>query len=183
MSEPFQALLTPRLKLRCVTADDAAATSSLMTPDVSNWLASWPIPFTPEMAGARIGALRERAFSGDALPFAKTARLTGVLLGWAVIERSERDRDSASLGFWLGEQHQGKGYMRETAPVIIAAGFERLAVGVIEAGAHPENAGSITVMKACGMKPAGERLVHASARNRDELCCFYEIRRPQPRLG
>jgi ribosomal-protein-alanine N-acetyltransferase len=177
-SDPFAPLLTDRLRLRCVTADDAAATSRLMTPGVSRWLASWPVPFTPEMAGARIAALRQRAFRGDALPLAITARADGDLLGWALLERDDRDRTSASLGFWLGERHHGQGYMRELAPIVTTAGFELLAVDVIEAGAQTSNAGSFAVMEACGMTPVGERMVHAAARARDELCRFYAIRRP-----
>ena len=183
LSEPFEAQLTSRLEIRCVTADDAAATSLLMTPGVGRWLASWPIPFTPEMAGARIDALRQLAFRGDALPFAITSRTDGALLGWATILRNEGDRRSASLGFWLGERHQAKGYMREIAPIVTDAGFKLLAVDVIEAGAQLANTGSFAVMKACGMTLVGTRTIHASARGRDELCRFYEIRRAQSLSG
>jgi ribosomal-protein-alanine N-acetyltransferase len=131
------------------------------------------------MAGARIDAMRRRAFLGDALPFAITSRTNGELLGWTIIERKEQDRASASLGFWLGEPHHGKGYMREIAPVVSTAGFRLAGVEVIEAGAQMANTGSFAVMKACGMTRTGERMVHAAARGRDELCRFYEIRRPQ----
>jgi len=185
-SELFAEQLTNRLTLRCVTASDALATSLLMTPNVSQWLASWPTPFTSAMASARINAMRELAFLGQVLPFAITARADGELLGWAIIERHDRDQGRASLGFWLGEAHQGKGYMREVAPILIAAGFRLLGVDVIEAGAQPANAGSFAVMAACGMRLIGDRMVHASARSRDELCRFYEVWRqfhPTPPLN
>ncbi|WP_184509071.1 GNAT family N-acetyltransferase [Rhodanobacter sp. ANJX3] len=176
-SEPFEPLLTTRLRLRCVAPEDAAATSSLMTPGVSRWLASWPLPFTREMALARIEKIRRLAFRGHALPFAVTDKTDGRLLGWVILERNDKSRSSASLGFWLGEEHHGKGYMREIAPVVIAAGFELLALDVIEAGAQVDNLGSFAVMKACGMKPIGGRSIYAPARDRDELCHFYEVRR------
>lgn len=41
-------------RLRPLRPADAAALSALMTPEVSRWLASWPVPFTPEMAEARL---------------------------------------------------------------------------------------------------------------------------------
>jgi ribosomal-protein-alanine N-acetyltransferase len=179
-SEPFERQQTSRLVLRCVTANDSAATSLLMTPGVSCWLASWPVPFTLGMASARIHALRQLAFLGDALPFAITTKTDGELLGWAIVERNGRDRKSASLGFWLGERHHGKGYMQEVAPVVMAAGFKLLSVDVIEAGAQVANIGSFTIMRLCGMKPVGERMVHASARGRDELCRFYAISSLRP---
>jgi [ribosomal protein S5]-alanine N-acetyltransferase len=178
VTEPFAARSTNRLRLRCVTADDALATSRLMTPAVSRWLASWPMPFTLKMAQQRIADLREQAYRGDALPFAIVARLNEELVGWATIVRNERDRASAALGFWLGEHHHGKGYMREIAPIVLAAGFATLGVNVIEAGAQIANAGSFAVMKACGMTAVGERMVYAAARRQDEPCCFYEVRRP-----
>lgn len=175
--DPHEILSTNRLLLRWVNAGDAVPTAKLMTIAVSRWLASWPIPFTAEMAQRRIGELRALALRGDALPFAITAKQDGELLGWAHIVREPRVAEAASLSFWLGEAHHGKGYMREIAPMLVSAGFSRLLVERIEAGAQTANTGSFAVMKACGMTPAGERMVYAPARDRDELCAFYEVRR------
>ncbi len=153
------------------------ATSRLMTPGISRWLASWPVPVTPAMASGRIDDLRRLAFHGDALPFAVIGRCEGGLLGWATVTRGDLDRSSASMSFWLGEAHQGKGYMREVAPAAVGAGFDLLGVNEIEAGAQVTNAASFAVMTACGMMPAGERYVHASARRQEELCRFYKVAR------
>ncbi|MCB8877854.1 GNAT family N-acetyltransferase [Acidisoma silvae] len=178
--EPCETLSTNRLVLRWVSLDDASSTSKLMTPAVSRCLASWPIPFTVDMAKTLISKLRDLALRGDALPFAITARQDGELLGWASIVRNPQKSAFASLSFWLGEAHHGKGYMREIASIIVTVGFKRLCVDIIEAGAQTANVGSFAVMKACGMTPAGERMVYASARARKELCYFYEVRRPLP---
>jgi len=148
-----------------------------MTSDVSRWLASWPAPFTPAMASRRIDDLRRLAIRGDAVPFAITGRCDGGLFGWVTITRNNADRSSASLSFWLGEAHQGKGYMREVAPTAVAAGFELLGVNEIESGAQVTNVGSFAVMELCGMTPAGQRQVYASARRRKELCGYYKIAR------
>ena len=177
--EPLAQRLTDRLILRCLCPGDAMATSRLMTSDVSRWLASWPVPFTSAMASGRIDDLRRLAFNRDALPFAITSRCDGQLFGWATVTRNNADRSSASMSFWLGEAHQGKGYMREVALIVVAAGFELLGVNEIEAGAQEANVGSFAVMKLCGMTPAGERQVYASARCREELCRFYKIARRQ----
>ena len=82
------------------------------------------------------------------------------------------------LAYWLGKKHHGYGYMREAAPATVAAAFERLDLEVIEAGAQPGNAASFAILRSCGMAPAGERMVFASARGRDELCLLYEVMRP-----
>lgn len=177
--DPFEPLETARLRLRCVSHEDALVVSQMMTPEISRWVASWPIPFTREMASARIKAAREMAYAGDALPFAVIVKESGELIGWVTLNRDDDDQRRGSFGYWLGEAHHGKGYMRELAPVVLAAGFRLLNLDVIEAGAQPENVASFSIMQSCGMNFVGERSVYAHARTRNEICPFYEIIRPQ----
>jgi ribosomal-protein-alanine N-acetyltransferase len=177
IQEPFQPLETVRLLLRCVVDQDATATSALVTSEISRWLAYWPTPFTVEMATSRIAASRALAYAGDALPLVVIEKTSNTLLGWAMLNRDESDRLRGSFGDWIGEQYQGKGYMKELAPAVIAAGFKLLNLDVIEAGAQLGNTASFAVMRACGMKPAHESWVYAPARGQDELCAFHDIRR------
>ncbi len=176
----FAPLGTERLRLRCVRLDDAAQISRLMTPAVSRWVSSWPVPFTPEMAAERIVAAREAAEMGKLLPFAIERRFDGVLLGWISVTRDAKDDRRGALGYWLGEEHHGDGYMHEAAAVVMAAGFGRLELEVIEAGAQPGNVAAFAVLRGCGMAPTGGRTVFAPARGHDELCLFYEAARPCP---
>jgi ribosomal-protein-alanine N-acetyltransferase len=176
--DPFEPLETARLQLRCVSVGDAAATARLMTPHVSRWVANWQIPFTADMAAARIEAMRQLALKGEALPFAVLMKAERELIGWVMINRDGENPRRGSLGYWLGETYQGKGYMKEIAPVVLAAGFELLELDVIDAAAQLENTGSFAVMQACGMKLVREGKVYAPARKREELCFFYEIERP-----
>ena len=171
---------TPRLRLRCVRQDDAARVSAMMTPAVSRWVATWPVPFTPEMASERIAAARDAAAVGTTLPFAVERRSDGALLGWIGVHRGATAGRRGMLGYWLGEEHQGQGYMREAAPAAVVAGFDLLGLGVVEAAAQPENAASLAVLRTCGMEPVGERTFFAPARGRDELCLFFEVMRPVP---
>lgn len=55
-ADPFPAIDTPRLRLRCARAADAPRISGLMTPAIGRWLASWPTPYTQAMARERIAA-------------------------------------------------------------------------------------------------------------------------------
>lgn len=177
-TEPFEPIETARLKMRCVAPGDAAATSALMAPEVSRWLANWPVPFTPEMAATRIELVRKLAAKGGAMPLAVVSKASDEFAGWVMIHREADDRRRASFGYWLGQAHHGKGYMKEIAPVALAAAFRLLDLDVISAGAHPSNLASLAVMRRCGMKHVGEGLVYASARERKEHCHFYEIERP-----
>lgn len=177
-ADPFDPVETARLKLRCVRPGDAARTSAMMTRAVSRWVASWSVPFTPKMATERIAAARVAAEDGRALPFVAERRSDGALRGWVGVTRDAMDNGRGVLGYWLGEEFRGCGYMREAAQAVVVTAFERLNLNVIEAGAQPENAASFAVMRRCGMTPAGERMVFAPARERDELCLLYEKVRP-----
>ena len=176
-ADPFPPLETARLRLRCVAFGDAVEIAKMMTPEVSRWLAYWPYPFTLEMAIERIELLRNRACAGSALPFAVTEKDNGNLIGMAMFQRDKEIGRRGSFGYWLAEKYQGKGYMKELAPVVLAKAFELFDVDVIEAAAQPTNAASFAVMLSCGMKPSKTGFVYAPARNRDELCHFFEISR------
>jgi [ribosomal protein S5]-alanine N-acetyltransferase len=178
-NDPFPSLETARLRLRCVVAEDAAAMAVIMTPGVSRWVATWPVPFTPEMADARIQLARESARRGDALPCAVIDKADGAFIGWAAINRDKENPRRGSFGYWLGERSHGKGYMREVAPIALAVGFDMLDLDVIEAAALPENIASIAVMVGCGMERTGEGMIYVPTRERHELCRFYEIKRPR----
>ncbi|AWN54940.1 GNAT family N-acetyltransferase [Methylobacterium sp. 17Sr1-1] len=175
--QPPPTLDTPRLHLRPVAPDDAEATSALMTPAVSRWLAFWPLPFTVAVARERIAMAQTLAEAGQALSLAVTARETGELLGWIMLHRSGDDPRTATVGYWLGEAHQRRGFLREAITALLPVAAAWLDVDRIEASAHPENAGSFAVMRACGMRFLGETVIHAPARNRDERVHIYAVAR------
>jgi ribosomal-protein-alanine N-acetyltransferase len=101
-SSLFASLDTVRLELRCVSGRDAQQTSKLMTEAVSRRVASWPCPFSEEMAMERIRLMRRLAVEGRALPFAITRKPDDELIGWAMLVRHKDVHTRASLGYWLG---------------------------------------------------------------------------------
>ena len=149
-----------------------------MTPSVSRWVASWPYPFTVEMAEDRVGDASELNAAGKALLLAIERREDEALLGCIGVQRGRHDPRRGGLGYWIGEPYQGQGYATEAAAGVLGPAFRLLDLDVIEACAQPENGASFAIMRRLGMKPAGERMVFAPARQREELCLVYEIVRP-----
>jgi ribosomal-protein-alanine N-acetyltransferase len=174
----LETLETERLRLRCVRPGDANSVSSLMTPEVSRWLISWPVPFTKEMAEERIASARHGVAEGTILPFAIERRSDGAFLGWLSVTHIAERR--ALLSYWLGEEHHGQGYMREAVTVAIGEAFRLLDVDVIEAAAQPSNGPSLALLRRCGMSPLGERMIFAPARGRNERCVVLELLRLGP---
>ncbi|WP_239479466.1 GNAT family N-acetyltransferase [Lichenicola cladoniae] len=149
----------------------------MMTPSVSRWVASWPMPFTIDMAIERITSMRHAATERRALPCVVERRLDAALLGWIAVTRSGAEDHRAMLGYWMGDIHQGHGYMREAAPAAVKSAFRLFDVDVIEAAAQPGNVASLAVLRGCGMAQVGERAIYAPARARNELCLVHEVAR------
>jgi ribosomal-protein-alanine N-acetyltransferase len=167
---------TKNLNLRLVDRRDAPAISKLLTADISQWLAAWPYPYTTEMAEDRIQAMMSLNEQNDALAFVITLDPQDTVIGWIAVTRDPQERHRGALGYWIASAHHGKEYASESVRAILPIGFTSLHLAVIEAGAQPENTGSLAVMRKAGMQPAGERMVYAPSRARDERCLFYEAR-------
>lgn len=162
---------TARLRLRPPRLGDAPALSALMTPAVSRWLASWPVPFTRELAHARIaGVLDAMAQGGTLCCIIEHAGETAGWIGAARLPGTSR----ASFGYWLGEPHHGQALMREAAPAFVVVLRPRLALDSIEATCQPGNHASARTLAACGLSRVGQRTDPAPARNRNELVDVWE---------
>lgn len=170
----FAPIHTPRLSLRCIEPADALATSRLMTPDVSRWVASWPSPMSESMAQARITSTLEKMQQNKSLALAACEKDNN-LMGWISFNRDTQSPHDAGFGYWLGTQYHGKGYMKELAPAAIELAFNILNIHRIIAAAQPENAASFAIMRHCGMTFTHEGNVFSSTRNREEWCHWYEL--------
>jgi [ribosomal protein S5]-alanine N-acetyltransferase len=176
-SDPFDPIETHRLRLRCVNAADAEPTASMMCAKIASRLASWPLPFTLEMAQDRVRRARIAAIAGKAVPLAILHLTDATFLGWVDAFRLGDDPRRAGLGYWIGETHQGQGFMHEAAIAAVEAAFRILDVDAIEAGAQPSNAASLAVIRRLGMTPIGEREVLVRATNQVGPCLYFELRR------
>lgn len=143
-----------------------------MTPEVARWLASWPAPMTIEMAATRIGKALAWAVEGKAMPFAIVRASDDRFMGW--IEALLTPDRKAGLGYWMGQEFQGQGYMREAAHAVLMPAVKYLRVSAIYAGCQPDNAASIAVLEGCGLRFTGEGMYFAAARGREEPTRFYE---------
>lgn len=158
-------------RLRPPRPADAPALSALMTPGVGRWMGSWPAPFTPEMAEARIASVLD-AMAEDGTVCCVIEHRAEIVgrIGAARLPGTDR----VSFGYWLGQSWYGRGFMREAAPAFVAALRDRPALNGIEATCHPEHQGSARVLAACGLRRVGTRTHFAPARNRDELVDVWD---------
>ncbi|ASS74322.1 RimJ/RimL family protein N-acetyltransferase [Tumebacillus algifaecis] len=62
---------------------------------------------------------------------------------------------SCFIGYYLDEQHNGKGYMSAAVRLAVEYGFQTLGLHRIEAGVMPHNLGSIKVLERAGFQKEG----------------------------
>ncbi|HLT77926.1 MAG TPA: GNAT family N-acetyltransferase [Ferrovibrio sp.] len=168
------AIDTARLHLRPPRSDDAAALAALMTEDVSSWMASWPHPCSEDMARQRI-ADAEAAMREGRGAFCVMTQRDGTVMGWLGILLSRETPRTGSLTYWLGNAFHRRGYIGEALPPFLQAATAALRLDRLEAGAQPDNAASIAVLRRIGMTFVEERMDFVPARNREEPTAFYAL--------
>lgn len=166
-------LSTERLRLRVVEPDDAPVLAGLMTAGISRWVAAWPYPLTIPMVEAMIADALAGVAEGRTLPMVMIAKSDGAIVGW--LKLSKIDAPAAELGYWIGEPFQGKGFAFEAASAMVEAGFRRLGLQAVEAGAQLANAASHNLLHKLGMNQVGERRMFEPARQRHAMILFWRI--------
>ena len=63
--------------------------------------------------------------------------------------------NAGTLGYWLGKEHTGKGFMREAVLTIIDFSFNELNISRLEAATLPENRSSRGLLERVGFKYEG----------------------------
>jgi RimJ/RimL family protein N-acetyltransferase len=162
---------TPRLTLRPVQPEDALPTARLVTPDVAANLSTWPSPLSPERALARIAEAQTLQDERAAIDFAILGRDDGALLGWIGLGLVEGR--TARLGYWLGAQFRGRGFMKEAAAAAVTRGADFLSAKAVTALVLTQNASSIAVLESVGFTAAGTEDFYFEVAGERRACLRY----------
>jgi RimJ/RimL family protein N-acetyltransferase len=156
---------TQRLVLRPLQAGDADRVHALF----NNWavirrLSSPPWPYTLEDARGFVGHAAKNAHDLTNTCIAITrddALIGGVDIR---VSTSEPRRPGPILGYWLGEDYWGQGYMSEAARGFLARVFAAGIGDVVCSGAFADNAASLRVQEKLGFTRDAERMMFAKPR-------------------
>lgn len=93
---------------------------------------------------------------GKAFPFLLERRDDRVILGAITLDNIRRGpAQSATIGYWVGEQYSRQGYMHEAITAVVDYAFDILDLSRIEAACLPENIASRRVLEKTGFKYEG----------------------------
>jgi RimJ/RimL family protein N-acetyltransferase len=166
---------TPRLRLRPPRLDDATTLIALITPKISAFTATWPYPYSADMAREKLTIVLAANAQDTSFYRAITRREDDSMIGWLAMGLSTDALRTGVLSYWVGETFHGQGYLSEALPPFARAATDRLDLARITAGARPDNAASIAAMRRLGMHKTGEGMHFVPARSREELCVFYAL--------
>ncbi|MBJ6134734.1 GNAT family N-acetyltransferase [Ochrobactrum sp. Q0168] len=173
-SESFE---TQRLFIGCCGVEDAPSLSSLMSAEISRWVASWPFPLTLGQCEKMLLANRAVAKEGKAFPGIIIEKNTGRIIGWIKIAAADASCQSFELGYWIGENFQGNGYGFEAASGAVDFAFTTLNAASVKAGAQLANTASHELLRKLGMTEDGETDIWAPSRNQFERCKYWKLDR------
>ena len=165
---------TARLILRLPEVGDAAAFTRLITPEISRWLGSWPVPFDQGRAARKIAESRAAAEADTLLPLVITRAADGEVLGWLSIGRNPDILGRGVVSYWLGDAFHRQGILREAATAAIATARADMGITSLEATCHLDNVASAGALRALGLRPIKDGMLWIEARQTHELVTFFE---------
>lgn len=155
-------LLTQRLELRAVRPDDADSIVRLANDfDVARRLTRMPHPYAPDDAQYFI----EEVLPKEAV-WALVRKADGAFMG--VIGLMPRSKDgTVTVGYWLGRDYWGHGYMTEAVEEVVRFAFETLRLPCLRSGHFADNAASASVLRKVGFVPVGKSHQYCLALDRE----------------
>jgi ribosomal-protein-alanine N-acetyltransferase len=143
-------LETPRLRIRRVERADVAPLLAVNGDDeVTRYLpyASWNSIADGEAWYERA---EERHRRGEAIQFVAAERMSGRILGTCLLFHLEAEDGRAEVGYVLGREHWGAGFMREALAAVLTYAFDGLKLRRLEAEIDPRNDASARLLSRLG---------------------------------
>ena len=116
------------------------------------WEPKWPDgDLTPAGYYHRLRIYDRQASSGSGKTFFLFDKTAETLLGGISLTRIQQGRlPSATLGYWMGKPHAGKGYMSIALPALLQHAFEDMKLDHVDAACLPHNLRSCGLLRKCG---------------------------------
>ncbi len=153
-SATFPALETPRLVLRELQPEDAAAAFEFYSdPEVVRYYDS---PLTQlDQAREEIAHHRRRFEAGEAIRWGIVVKGEGRVAGTCGYFARDTACRHATLSYVLARRHWNKGLMTEALEAVVRFGFERYGLHRIEAHVAVPNRGSLRLLQKLGFREEG----------------------------
>jgi RimJ/RimL family protein N-acetyltransferase len=169
---------TDRLSLRWITADDVDDFYAIYSnPEVMRYWSTPPLP-DKSAASKLISEIRSGFERQQLLKWGIALRVDDRLIGSVTLFHLEFEHHRAEIGYALGREFWGQGYMGETLTAVINYAFDVLEFHRIEADVDPRNAASVRTLERLGFQREGYLRERWQVNGEIQDAYFYGLLRP-----
>lgn len=148
-------LITDRLKLRRLTMADAPSFLAIFSDaEVMRYWSSPPLTGI-EQASEKVAGIVAHYASGDLFQLGIIRKTDGRLIGTCTLHQIHLQNRRAEIGYALGREHWGQGYMQEALTAMIDHAFGPLRLHRLEADIDPRNEASARSLERMGFQREG----------------------------
>ena len=166
---PQPELRTERLVLRRFRAGDVDDVLTYSRDEEWSRYLRREVPFPYSRQDAEANVMRRMLAGGD-LNFA--IDYGGTVIG-SISLRVEHEELTAEIGYGIGREHWGKGFMPEAVRTVIAYGFRAMQLAKIFAPVDVRNTRSQRVLETCGFVREGVLRAHEIGRDGQRVDYAY----------
>jgi len=138
---------TPRLDIRLVGGPDLPALLEINADDVATRYLPYESWRGMEDAQAWFDRATARLAAREAAQFVIVLRETGDVIGSCLLFKFDEASARAEVGYVLGRQYWGTGYMFEAMKALVDYAFEELGLRRLEAEIDPRNTASARLLE------------------------------------
>lgn len=152
---PPQQIQTDRLKIRALEERDLTGIFACYNnEDVQRYCppTRWR---TMEQAHSWFARMQPRIEEGNAMQFVIELTDAATIIGTCVLFKIDAENKRAEIGYALGKEFWGYGYMHEALSALIDCAFRVLALHRLEAEIDPRNTGSAQSLTRLGFEHEG----------------------------
>jgi ribosomal-protein-alanine N-acetyltransferase len=144
-----------RISLRWISNQDVDALYNIFSdPEVMRYWSTPPLP-DRDAAVDLMNEIQEGFRQQTLLKWGIARRADDALIGTTTLYNLDFSNRRAEMGYALGREHWGQGYMAEALQALLAYCFEVLDLRRIEADVDPRNAPSIQTLERLGFQREG----------------------------
>jgi len=172
-------ITAPRVSLRPITEDDLESFYRIFSnPEVMRYWSTTPL--TDRDEALKLLRSINQGFRDQALlKWGMVSPPDNALLGTVTLFNLDFNHHRAEIGYALGRDNWGQGYMHEALTAVLRYAFNELDFHRIEADVDPRNANSIRTLERLGFQREGYLRERWQVGGEIQDALFYGLLRPE----
>ena len=153
--ERLPTIAAQRVSLRWITEDDVDALYAIFShPEVMRYWSTPPLA-DRDAAVSLMNEIHDGFKRHTLLKWGIARNTDDALIGTTTLFNLDFNSRRAELGYGLGRDHWGNGYMHEALTALLTYAFDELEFRRLEADVDPRNVGSIRTVERLGFQREG----------------------------